>query len=59
MRFYEYFDIIIISGSPASGKPSLSRYLSKNLNFLLIDKDTLKEILFDYRGKVIGIGQKS
>ena len=51
MRFYECFDIIIISGSPASGKTSLSRFLSKHLNLPRIDKDTVKEILFDCLGK--------
>lgn len=39
--------IIILSGIPASGKTTFSRYLSKELEIPVISKDSIKEILFD------------
>lgn len=44
------FSIIIVTGLPASGKTTLSRKLAKKLELPLINKDTIKEILFDKLG---------
>lgn len=42
--------LIILSGIPASGKTTFSRYLSKELRIPAISKDFIKEILFDSLG---------
>ncbi|MDS0526719.1 ATP-binding protein [Clostridium sp. SHJSY1] len=39
--------IIILTGIPASGKTTFSKYLSKDLGVPVISKDFIKEILFD------------
>lgn len=39
--------IIILTGIPASGKTTFSKYLSKELGIPVISKDFIKEILFD------------
>jgi len=39
--------IIILTGIPASGKTTFSKYLSKELCIPIISKDYIKEILFD------------
>lgn len=39
--------IIILTGIPASGKTTFSKYLSKELGIPVISKDCIKEILFD------------
>lgn len=39
--------IIILSGIPASGKTTFSKYLSKELDIPVISKDCIKEILFE------------
>lgn len=39
--------IIILSGIPASGKTTFSKYLSRELSIPVISKDCIKEILFD------------
>lgn len=42
--------LIILSGIPASGKTTFSKYLSKELRIPVISKDFIKEILFDELG---------
>ena len=42
--------LIIITGSPCSGKTTLSRLLNKELDVALISKDGIKEILYDSLG---------
>lgn len=39
--------IIILTGVPASGKTTFSKYLSRELGIPVISKDFIKEILFD------------
>lgn len=39
--------VIVITGAPASGKTTISRYLAKELGIPCIAKDDVKEILFD------------
>lgn len=42
--------IIILTGIPASGKTTFSKYLSKELGIPVISKDYIKEILYDDLG---------
>lgn len=42
--------LIVVSGAPASGKTSLSKELSKRFNLPVINKDEIKELLFDSLG---------
>jgi predicted kinase len=42
--------LIILTGIPASGKTTFSKYLSKELRIPVISKDFIKEILFDDLG---------
>ncbi|MGI5841082.1 MAG: AAA family ATPase [Patescibacteria group bacterium] len=42
--------LIVISGLSGTGKTTLGRYLSEELNFPFINKDSLKEIMFDKIG---------
>jgi predicted kinase len=42
--------MIIVSGAPATGKTALSKSLAEKFNLPLINKDELKELLFDYLG---------
>jgi broad-specificity NMP kinase len=44
------FTIFIITGLPGSGKTTLSEKLSKKLKLPLINKDAIKELLFDNLG---------
>jgi predicted kinase len=44
------FSIIIITGLPATGKTTLSKKLSSKLKIPLINKDAMKELLFDSLG---------
>jgi predicted kinase len=43
-------DLVIILGSPASGKTTLARRLSHDLMLPLLSKDDIKEALFDVLG---------
>lgn len=42
--------ILLVSGSPASGKSTLARGLAQIFSYPLISKDTIKESLFDSLG---------
>lgn len=42
--------LILINGRPGSGKTTLARQISKELDIKLICKDDIKEFLFDYVG---------
>ena len=42
--------LIIVTGMPASGKTTLARGISKELSLPLIEKDSIKEKLFDSLG---------
>ena len=44
------FPIIIVTGLPGSGKTTLSKKLSKKLGLPIINKDAMKELLFDSLG---------
>jgi predicted kinase len=44
------FLIVIVTGLPGSGKTTLSKKLAKKLNLPLINKDAIKELLFDCLG---------
>ena len=46
--------LIILAGMPASGKTTFSRKLSKALGYPVLEKDEIKEELFD----VIGFEKK-
>ena len=46
--------LIIINGLPATGKTTIARPLADTLSFPLIEKDTIKEFLFD----TIGVGDR-
>lgn len=46
--------IIMVSGSPASGKSTLARALAKIFGYALLSKDTFKESLFDSLGARLG-----
>jgi AAA domain len=41
---------VVLSGIPASGKTTVARIVSRELNLPLIDKDDILESLFDSRG---------
>jgi predicted kinase len=47
-------DLMIILGSPASGKTTLSRRLAAELSVPILSKDDIKEALFD----VLGFGDR-
>ena len=42
--------IVVVTGAPAAGKTTLARPLAGRLSLPLIDKDTIKESLFDSLG---------
>lgn len=42
--------LIIITGMPGSGKTTVARFLDSNLSLPVIEKDKIKEILFDRLG---------
>src|SRR5436305_1756858 len=42
--------VLIITGAPASGKTTIGRHLAADLGFPFINKDDIKEILFDTIG---------
>jgi predicted kinase len=42
--------LIIVTGLPAAGKSTLAAWLGKQLSFHFINKDAIKEILFDVLG---------
>lgn len=42
--------LIIISGMPGSGKTTLAKSISAELSLPLIEKDSIKELLFDSLG---------
>lgn len=42
--------IIIITGRPAAGKSTLAKWLSQELKFALVSKDSIREALFDRLG---------
>jgi len=44
------FPIVIVTGLPGSGKTTLSKKLSKKLGLPVINKDAMKELLFDSLG---------
>lgn len=44
------FLVVIITGLPGSGKTTLSKKLSKKLSLPVINKDAMKELLFDSLG---------
>lgn len=46
--------ILLVSGSPASGKSTVARALAQIFNYPLISKDTIKESLFDSLGAPLG-----
>lgn len=43
-------DCVLVMGIPASGKTRLAEYLSEKLDFPVISKDRVKELLFDTVG---------
>ncbi len=43
-------NLILMAGLPASGKSSFAEYAAKELSFAVIEKDEIKEILFDVIG---------
>lgn len=43
-------NLILMSGLPASGKSSFAEYAAKELSFPIIEKDEIKEFLFDAVG---------
>lgn len=43
--------LILISGAPGTGKTSLARRLSKSLPVVVLEKDAIKETLFDTLGE--------
>lgn len=43
-------NLIIVTGYSASGKTTIARFLAEQLNWVLISKDTIKELLFDELG---------
>lgn len=42
--------LILVSGAPCSGKTRLSREIAAHLNFSVISRDEIKELLFDTLG---------
>jgi glucokinase len=42
--------LVIVTGAPGVGKSTLAEALSRELSFVLIAKDDLKEVLFDSMG---------
>lgn len=42
--------VIIVAGPPATGKTTLSRWLASELMLPLLNRDSIKEILFDTLG---------
>src|ERR1041385_7594983 len=42
--------IIIVTGRPAAGKSTLAKWLSQELKFPLVSKDSIREVLFDRLG---------
>ena len=42
--------MIIITGAPGTGKTTLSKNLAKKFNLSVINKDEIKELLFDNLG---------
>jgi dephospho-CoA kinase len=42
--------IIIVTGRPAAGKSTLAKWLSQELKFPLVSKDSIREQLFDRLG---------
>jgi predicted kinase len=42
--------LIVIDGSPATGKTKLANDLSQKLSLAFVSKDTIKELLFDHLG---------
>lgn len=40
-------NLILLAGLPASGKSHFARYLTERLGYPVIDKDAIKEVLFD------------
>ena len=43
-------DLIIIAGMPSAGKTTLARKLSEEFGYPILEKDEMKEMLFDHLG---------
>ena len=43
-------DLIIIAGMPSAGKTTLARKLSEQFGYPILEKDEMKEMLFDHLG---------
>ncbi len=43
-------DLIIIAGMPSAGKTTLARKLSEKFGYPILEKDEMKEMLFDHLG---------
>ena len=42
--------LVLISGAPATGKTHLARRIAESLPVVVIEKDSIKETLFDAMG---------
>ena len=42
--------LVIVNGPPASGKSTLARHLAREFRLALLEKDTVKERLYDTLG---------
>lgn len=50
-RYRSFVTLILISGAPATGKTYLARLLSEALPIVVLEKDAIKETLFDAVGE--------